>query len=110
MSAPIFSLQVLHLDGSAQVALRGELDLSSSPVIHAELLPLADRYEAGQITLDCSELRFVDVWGMGQLLRVAALAGGGRICLRGVPSLMREMLRLTGTGDRFELVDGGIDA
>lgn len=108
MSTPIFTVQVLHLDGAAEIALRGELDLSSSATIETDLLPLAGRYDAGQITLDCSQLRFVDVWGLGQLLRVAAVAGeGGRICLRAAPRLLREMLRLTGTADRFEQASDG---
>jgi anti-anti-sigma factor len=53
-------------DGSARLALRGELDLASGPRVQAELVRL--RETGARVTLDLSELEFMDSAGLVAIL------------------------------------------
>ena len=53
-------------DGSARLLLRGELDLASGPRVQTELARLRDT--GATVTLDLSELEFMDSAGLVAIL------------------------------------------
>ena len=99
-----FRLELLHLDGAVEVALIGELDLTSVALLERELPPLVAGYPAGDVVLDCSRLTFIDGQGLGALLRIVrGLAPVGVPVLRGPARTFRTMLDVTGAGAAFRL-------
>ena len=80
-------------------------DLSSE---NAHLLAAAlarDGRPPGDVTLDLTELRFIDTIGLHVIARVAAdLDGGGRVILRVAEPWLRKVLLLSGI-DAFSNVD-----
>ena len=57
--APQLSIQVLHTDGTATVKLAGELDVAVASQLRDALRPLD-----GHVTVDASELTFMDAAGL----------------------------------------------
>jgi anti-sigma B factor antagonist len=99
----------LHVtvSGDAQqceVRLLGELDMSTAPQFSEELLRLA---EAGspKITVDLSELVFIDSTGLSVL--IAALKRlrqqGGDMALRSPSPSTRKVLEITGLHEVFSI-------
>ena len=85
------------------LVLRGELDLSTVPVVDGELLeprrPPSDR-------LDLRELEFIDSTGLHMLIQAdkRARASGGRVMIvQGTPQV-RRVLELTRIAEHLEAV------
>jgi anti-anti-sigma factor len=79
--------------------LIGELDISTAQTLGA----LLDREveEHGDISLDLSELTFIDSSGIRVLLRATdQLTGRGRLLLLSPTSSVRHIFSLMGLGDR----------
>jgi anti-anti-sigma factor len=68
--------------------LRGELDIATAPILEQAVAGAE-----GPITLDCSELQFIDSSGLHVLVR---LNRNGGLTLRNVAPNMRHILELTG--------------
>jgi anti-anti-sigma factor len=85
-----------HEDGVPVARLLGELDLSTVPVVAAELF----RYRSGRLVLDLGELDFLDVSGLSALLDVEQR--GVAVTLRR-PSRM--VLRILTLLDLTDLLD-----
>jgi anti-anti-sigma factor len=98
-----FHIQVHHLDGSARVELQGEVDILAADDLRDALRGLTFRYDADQITIDCSRLSFIDLSAIGQLIALSNRLAGGRPALSGVPPFLARVLRITGVIDRFTL-------
>ena len=96
-------IQVHHLDGSARVELAGEVDILAADDLRDALRTLAFRYDADQITIDCSRLSFIDLSAIGQLIALSNRLAGGRPVLSGVPPFLARLLRITGEVHRFTL-------
>jgi anti-sigma B factor antagonist len=62
-----FSAGLVHLNGEAVVALRGELDMDSAPKLEATLAPLLDE-QVPDVILDLSDLTFIDSSGLAALV------------------------------------------
>ena len=90
----LVDVEVRHLDGSATVVLRGELDLTGVDLVRAEARPLLARYDAGQITLDCRGLSFIDGAGLTLL---EGLADFITVTDAEIADAMRMLLRTTHT-------------
>jgi anti-sigma B factor antagonist len=78
------------------LAVRGELDLASAPILEARLRA-ADVEEHSHLALDLTGLRFVDATGLRVILnahRRAARRGGG-VTLLNPSSDIRRLLSLT---------------
>ena len=58
------------------VTLVGELDIAGTQ-LRAWTAALAHRYNAEQVTFDCSRLIIVDAYGVGVLLNITRKFGGG---------------------------------
>jgi anti-anti-sigma factor len=93
-------------DGLVHVALRGELDLSSTAKLQEEL----DRLEAGApqtIVLDLSKLVFLDSTGLRCLVTAdeRARANGRRVVMVRGPDPVQRVFSITRLEERLEMVD-----
>ena len=77
MSYPesLFSANIVHEDGSVVLALRGELDFATAPVLRRSVDELLSPHLKA-VTLDLGELTFVDVVGLRALVHVKESAAG----------------------------------
>lgn len=92
------SVHVLQLDGSAVLAVRGELDLCTSPELWsataevvAQLPPDTD------LVLDARRLEFLDAAGLGVLVRLdnALRAAGSSLRVQEPPPPVRKVFEIT---------------
>jgi len=66
-------------NGGSVLFLRGELDMSTLPILEAALAPLVARGQPA--TLDLSELSFIDSMGVGVLVRASLRLSADKACL-----------------------------
>jgi anti-sigma B factor antagonist len=87
--------------GYAVVALRGELDLMDAAGVADALGAFAAR--APRVTVDLSELEFIDASGVAALSRVRRHArdAGGDVLLAAPRRMVRRVLAITWEGDGF---------
>jgi anti-anti-sigma factor len=73
--------------------LAGELDVATAPQLSESLEPALR--QGGDVTLDLSELSFMDSTGLQVLIRSAlSMDGKGRLILRSPGNLVRTILEL----------------
>jgi anti-anti-sigma factor len=104
-------VEILHLDsedrdGLVQIALRGELDLSSAAKLQEELR----RVEAASppvLVLDLSKLVFLDSTGLRCLVTAdeRARAEGRRVVIVRGPDPVQRVFTITRLEERLEMVD-----
>jgi anti-sigma B factor antagonist len=100
-----FTLETTGRDGLTLVALRGELDLSSSPRLAETLEALAG--EDRRVVLDLRDLQFMDSTGLAVILRYHQRAKDARfdlVVVRG-PEPVDRVFRVTQTDTLLELLD-----
>lgn len=88
----------------ATVTVKGELDLATAPVLDDELRGLlADG--TCRLTVDLSEMTFIDSTGLTTLVRAlsAAREGGGDIVLHAPQRCVRKVFEISGTDRLFVL-------
>ena len=88
------------------LAVRGELDLASSPALEEELARVGSS-DSPFLILDLRELEFMDSTGLSVVVRAhqRAQEAGQRFGLvKGRPQVQR-LLSLTGVADRMPLAD-----
>lgn len=97
----------MHTEGRAAIiAVSGELDLSSSPSLEAELERVSGT-ESELLMLDLRGLEFMDSTGLSTIVKAhQQLTEGGRVLylIRG-PQQVQRLLDLTGVADRIPLAD-----
>lgn len=94
-------------DGSDCVAhLRGELDVSTSPHLRAEMLDLIED-GCRTLVIDMSELAVIDSTGLGVLVGVMkrVLQHGGEMRLRSPRPTARKVFDITGLDRVFAIID-----
>jgi anti-sigma B factor antagonist len=101
-----FRVDVRTEGRAAIIAVRGELDLASSPALEEQLeqLRLSD---TKLLVIDLRELEFMDSTGLSIIVSAhQKLADEGRelSLVRGPPQVQR-LLDLTGVAERLQLVD-----
>ena len=72
-------------DGTATVALHGELDLATTFLVEPELMALLDRGDVTSLVVDLAGLWFIDSTGVGALLRLDEATRERGIGLRLLP-------------------------
>jgi anti-anti-sigma factor len=93
-----FEVSVQQLDGLCQVALVGELDLTTAPVFHERLA------EAHGIALiDCNELTLLDSTGLSELVSLSKR--GVAVILVKPSGIVRRAVEVTGLTELFSIVD-----
>lgn len=94
------SFEVETVEDPRGLRLKGELDLASIPDIDSPLRALVE--EGGDVTLDVTELRFMDSSAVQLVIRaVQGLDGRGRVILDHPASTVRRLIEVMGL-DRFE--------
>jgi anti-anti-sigma factor len=94
-------------DGDAVVImLAGELDLASAPDLERELKD-AEASNPSRVSIDLSQLGFMDSTGLQALLRARERAGSGsyELSLRRGPHQVQRVFELTRTVDAFSFED-----
>jgi anti-sigma B factor antagonist len=77
----LFSANVVHEDGCLVLALRGELDLATAPVLQPIVSELLSPH-LNAVTLDLMELTFVDVVGPRALVQVKRMVARVHVVFR----------------------------
>jgi anti-anti-sigma factor len=102
-----FAVDSDRVNGSHEVRVIGELDLSKIGLVDREM-QLAEESDASRIVLDLDELEFLDASGIRLLLHLVARSesDGNRLRIRRAASpQVQRLLDLTGAGDLLPLVD-----
>jgi anti-sigma B factor antagonist len=93
-------LQIETDEANRSLRVTGELDLASASELSAALAPLVA--EPGDVTIDVSELSFIDSSGVHALTKGAeALADRGAIRLVHPSAPVRSVLDMTGLSEQF---------
>jgi anti-anti-sigma factor len=101
---PPFDIDIRRVDGVHRVAVSGELDLASSPVLAARLAALVAA-EPGPIDVDLAAVSFIDARGLGVLVAAHARcndAGGPGLRLVGASRPARRLFELVGMAGLLE--------
>jgi anti-anti-sigma factor len=94
------SFEVEPMEDPRGLRLKGELDLAAIPDVDSPLRSLVE--EGGDITLDVSELRFMDSSAVQLVIRaVQGLDRRGRVILDQPVATVRRLIEVMGL-DRFE--------
>lgn len=104
-------VEVRQVDRGTVVAVEGELDLASGPLLQAHIdQVLTDR--SGTVLIDLRGLEFMDSTGLSIMVKAhhdAEAAARRLVLVKGPPQVQR-LLELTGLADRLEVVDDPADA
>ena len=89
---------------SLVVRALGEVDISTAPTLESSL-KWAEEQDASAITLDLTQVRFMDSMGLHVLLSAAAYSRehGDRLRIDVGSGAVRKLIELTGTGDALPL-------
>ena len=101
-----FRLEVRNQGQATIIAVRGELDLASSPALQEELDRVA-LSDSQLLIIDLRELDFMDSTGLSVLVRAHQRAEeqGRQLAMVKGPQQVQRLLSLTGVADRLTLVD-----
>jgi anti-anti-sigma factor len=103
-TAEVFRVELPHPTGTGLVRLIGELDIATAPQLKRLItsLPVGSGRD---VTVDFSDLTYIDAAGLGALLEVrqAVRAAGGSLILTGVSAFTRRLLHITGLDQVFEI-------
>jgi anti-anti-sigma factor len=103
--ADVFTVELTELPGSSRARLIGELDIATVP--HLKRLIAGLRARPGRdLSVDLSELTFIDCAGLRALLevRAAVCAAGGILTLTGASAFTRRLLKITELDQVFEIL------
>lgn len=100
-----FDVDADEVGGDVVVAISGELDILTAPLLWERLEPLLPGV-TGRLVLDLAATRFVDSMGLGVFVRAhkRLTAVGGQLVLRSPGEHARKVLDLTGL-DRVFVVE-----
>ena len=102
---PPFEVACSHDGSAAQLALRGELDMLSAPLLARDLDEAIRRHPV-RIVLDLQDLTFMDVSGLRAILDAARSArrdGGSLVIANPMPHIVR-LLELTAIDQSLEVL------
>ena len=94
---------IQETDNQLIAVLSGEMDTTAAVEVEAALQPLFDS-KGKDIVLDCTELEYIASSGLRILLNLLkkVKAGGGRVIMKNVNEVIRDVLELTGFISLFE--------
>jgi anti-anti-sigma factor len=105
LASPLsLGIQIAQYDDEAVVAVRGELDIATAPVLHREIDALWAR-TINVLTVDLEQLEFMDSSGLRALndLRVIAEERDVTFALFGVRPAVRRVIDVTGMAELFDM-------
>lgn len=93
-----FDIQDDRQNGVARLALRGELDIATAPVLQEHLI-LVEKDGVRAVVLDVRDLTFVDCTGLHTFLKARSRAAdnGHRFAMVGAKDQLRRILDVTAT-------------
>jgi anti-sigma B factor antagonist len=102
----ILEVDTTDRDGGVQVALKGELDLSTIEKVEQELTRLESEGH-DLIVLDLSGLTFLDSTGLRTIVTAdqRARRTGRRVVVRKGPDTVHRVFTITRLDERLEMVD-----
>jgi anti-anti-sigma factor len=108
-STPVNALTQLHIDttypspATARVAVSGEVDLATAPVLRDRLLGVLGDQGPTTLSVDLAGVSFLDCTGINALIaaRNAAAATGRQMRITHPQPIVRQILDLTGLLDVF---------
>jgi len=102
----LFSVEIAQRDGGIEVALTGEIDLSTVEELQERLAPALGE-DPGLIVLDLRQVSFLDSSGLRLILRLNRRQhdGGGRLVLVRGGRRVSRVLEITGVDSELEQVD-----
>jgi len=105
---PPFGTRVEERDGIAVMALSGELDMASAPILREDLAEV-EASGVPAIMLDLREVTFIDSTGLHEFLQARSRAqdNGHRLLMTGASPAAQRLFELTGT--RFLLDEHGVE-
>lgn len=88
---------IQEIDGRLVATLSGELDTAAAAEAEAALKPLLES-NGRDVVIDCTELEYIASSGLRILLSILkkVKADGGRVTLKNVNEVIRDVLELTG--------------
>lgn len=94
---------IQETDKQLIAVLSGEMDTAAAVEVETALQPLFDS-KGKDIVLDCTELEYIASSGLRILLNLLkkVKAGGGRVIMKNVNEVIRDVLELTGFISIFE--------
>jgi anti-anti-sigma factor len=94
--ADVFRVELTHPPGAVRARFIGELDIATVPQLKRLIDGVAAR-PGRDLTIDLSDLTFIDCAGLRALLEIreALCAGGATLTLTGVSPFTRRLLRIT---------------
>jgi anti-sigma B factor antagonist len=103
-----FAVEVRHAEGRSVVALTGELDLATAPELRERLGLLSEKGE-NQVTLDLTDLDFVDSTGLSVFVMAfnRTQAGGGSMIIRNPSLPVMRIFEITGLTSIFTIANDG---
>jgi anti-anti-sigma factor len=95
-------------DDEAVVAVAGEIDISTAPTLRACLTRCVSD-GCTDITLDASEMTFMDCSGLSVLASISGQlqSRGGRLAMRNLPPMAVKLLSVSRLAACVELIDPG---
>jgi anti-sigma B factor antagonist len=108
---PPFEVACAHSDRQARLTLRGELDMSSAPML-AQHLESVGQHHPDEIVLDLAALSFMDVSGLRTILDAARRTrrdGGSLVIINPMPHIVR-LLELTAIDQSVPVVGRPLSA
>jgi anti-anti-sigma factor len=104
-----FAVQLDRRNGVARLALRGELDQATAPILDGQL-SLADGDGVSAVLLDLRELTFMDSTGLRAVIRAHSNTRekGLRLAIVGASDAVRKVFQITRT-DHILDGDGSVD-
>lgn len=90
--------------GYPVVAVSGEVDVYSAPMLRDELAKLLDN-GAGSVVVDLTDVGFLDSTGLGALVtaRTAAAQGGGQLAVVCTHDRILKLFTITGLDGVFQI-------
>ncbi len=96
MAGEQLTVDVTHIDHADVLAVRGEIDMASAPVLRSVI----ERCHASgtSVLLDFAEVTFMDSSGLGVLIGASTkCAESPSLCVRNASERVRRIFELTGT-------------
>jgi anti-sigma B factor antagonist len=111
MTGAELDVTVRNQDGTAVVAVAGEIDVYTSPLLQERLVEVL-KDGSSSIVLDLSAVTFLDSTGLGVLitgLKRCRSAEGDLVLVTAQPNVLK-VLEITGLNDVFQIHDSVEDA
>jgi anti-anti-sigma factor len=97
MGSDVFTVQVEPIRGATKIALSGELDMGTAPILE-EYIGRVEADGVAAIVIDLRELTFMDTTGLRAFLaaRSRAEENGRKLLLVGAKEPVRRIFEITG--------------